>query len=210
MPKAKSKTDRQVEEDDDKGRQWTNDETAVLLDLWSTASIKEMLDGPRKAAAHVIISERMKEMGMLRTSSSIRKRLKYLRKKYKAIRDHNKRSGASRKTWQWFDEMDAILGARPATEPSVVAEAGVGDEIQIDLVVEDESSDDADSDHDYDLATTSSASGRESVLSLISSASGRGTELAVEAEAELEGAVPGGAWEGVSFLVALAVSSSQF
>ncbi|KAG7251546.1 hypothetical protein CRUP_032232 [Coryphaenoides rupestris] len=33
---------------------------------------------------------------------------------YRAIKDHNGRSGANRRAWRWFDQMDAIYGHRPA------------------------------------------------------------------------------------------------
>ena len=45
---------------------------------------------------------------------------------YKAVQDHNKRSGGSRKTHKWFEELDAILGARPATEPLAIYSGGRG------------------------------------------------------------------------------------
>ena len=46
MPKVKAKVIRNDAEDDDKGRQWMDKETSILLDVWATTSVKEMLDGP--------------------------------------------------------------------------------------------------------------------------------------------------------------------
>ncbi|KAK0154187.1 hypothetical protein N1851_003733 [Merluccius polli] len=37
-----------------------------------------------------------------------------MRSDYRAIKDHNGRSGANRWAWRWFDQMDAIYGHRPA------------------------------------------------------------------------------------------------
>ena len=34
---------------------------------------------------------------------------------YRAIKDHNGRSGSDRKRWKWFDLMDGIYGHRPAS-----------------------------------------------------------------------------------------------
>ena len=42
-------------------------------------------------------------------------KLKKLKSDYRAIKDHNGRSGSNRKTWKWFDQMDAIYGQRPAS-----------------------------------------------------------------------------------------------
>ena len=72
MPKAKNKTNKSVVEDD-KGRQWADKETGILLDVWATSSIKEMLDGPKRVAAHVMIAKKMGELGMPRTVASIQK-----------------------------------------------------------------------------------------------------------------------------------------
>ncbi|KAG2470318.1 STXB2 protein, partial [Polypterus senegalus] len=33
---------------------------------------------------------------------------------YRSIKDHNSRSGSNRRSWKWFNQMDAIYGDRPA------------------------------------------------------------------------------------------------
>ncbi|KAM9447000.1 uncharacterized protein Hap1MRO34_023451 isoform 1-T2 [Clarias gariepinus] len=34
---------------------------------------------------------------------------------YRSIKDHNSRSGSNRRSWKWFDKMDAIYGGRPTS-----------------------------------------------------------------------------------------------
>ena len=145
MPKARSKTDRPGEDEQtdlERGRQWTSEETAALLELWATEKIQAMLDGPKRAAAHIEISEGLKLQGILRTADSVTKRMKYLRKRYKEIKDHNMQSGVERKSAPWYDDLDAILGPRPATEPRYTAQAGIEVETEISI--------DEDSDSDFE------------------------------------------------------------
>lgn len=62
----------------------------------------------------------MKEKGHNRTLDQCRQKVKKLRKDYKYVVDNNKETGRKRKTFKYFEEMDAILGCRPATKPSLL------------------------------------------------------------------------------------------
>ncbi|PIO39585.1 hypothetical protein AB205_0195570 [Aquarana catesbeiana] len=54
--------------------------------------------------------------GFERTSCQCRAKLKKLKGQYKKFKDDNSRSGNSRRTWKWYDAMDAIYGHRPANQ----------------------------------------------------------------------------------------------
>ena len=43
---------------------------------------------------------------------------------YKKVKDYNGETGKNRKTCKFFGKLDAILGHRPASAPSVVLDAG--------------------------------------------------------------------------------------
>ncbi|CAM4571488.1 unnamed protein product [Leuciscus chuanchicus] len=44
-----------------------------------------------------------------------REKLKKLKSDYRAVKDHNGRSGSNRKSWKWYEQMDGIYGHRPVS-----------------------------------------------------------------------------------------------
>ena len=40
--------------------------------------------------------------------------------KYKKVKDNNGLTGRSTRSWKYFDQLNVILGHRPATEPPLV------------------------------------------------------------------------------------------
>ena len=59
-----------------------------------------------------------------------RERIKKLKKDYRKTADNNNVTGKKRKTCKFFDELDNILGIKPATKPSVImsSEDGLQDD----------------------------------------------------------------------------------
>ena len=60
------------------------------------------------------VAEQLATHGYQRTFQQCREKLKKLKSDYRAIKDHNGRSGSNRRKWKWFNQMDAIYGHRPA------------------------------------------------------------------------------------------------
>ena len=50
--------------------------------------------------------------------------MKYLQDEYKRVKDRNSRSGSNRETFDYFDEIDAVLGCKPNIAPKRVFEGG--------------------------------------------------------------------------------------
>ena len=59
----------------------------------------------------------MAELEYIRSVTQISNKIKQLKTKYKQVLDNNRRSGRARMEWEYFGEIDAILGARPAINP---------------------------------------------------------------------------------------------
>ncbi|KAM9364272.1 uncharacterized protein KZ484_010541 [Pholidichthys leucotaenia] len=57
----------------------------------------------------------MAAQGCSRTAKQCWEKLKKMKSDYRAIKDHNGRSGVNRKDWKWFNQMDAIYGHRLAS-----------------------------------------------------------------------------------------------
>ena len=47
-----------------------------------------------------------------------------MKKSYRDVKDHNSETGRGRKTCKFYEELDEILGHRPATTPAVLLDTG--------------------------------------------------------------------------------------
>ena len=113
----------------EKGSPWTNEDVKALISVWPEANIQQQLDGSvRNASVFQEISKRLHEAGVEKDWEQCRAKVKnlktlYKKVKYKKVKDSNGRSRRGRKSCQFFDNLDAILGSRPATQPPIVVES---------------------------------------------------------------------------------------
>ena len=70
------------------------------------------------------IARKMREQGYNRDTEQCRKKVKNLKKHYREVKDNNKETGRGRKTCKFFEELDLILGHRPATVPTSLLDTG--------------------------------------------------------------------------------------
>ena len=102
---------------------WTDKETLKLIEVWSEDRIQEELEGCRKnRQVFEKIVEKLKSAGFERTVEQCRVKVKKLKGDYRKIKDTHSKTGSDRKAWKYFDAMDTILGAKPATQPAVVVD----------------------------------------------------------------------------------------
>ena len=59
-----------------------------------------------------------------RTGSQCREKIKKLRNEYKKIKDTNGKTGRGRKSMKFYEQLNEILGTRPATRPAVLLDSG--------------------------------------------------------------------------------------
>ena len=103
-----------VNRENEQMAQWSDAETAKLVEIWSEDKIQEELEGCKKNK-HIYekIANRMKIEGFDRSTEQCRLKVKRLRGEYTKIRDSNRSTGESRKYWKHFDVLDDILGSKP-------------------------------------------------------------------------------------------------
>ena len=109
----------------DRGKNWSNEEVYELIEVWSDDTIQEQLEGShRNQQVYKKISKTLAEKGYTRTWDQCRQKVKKLRKDYKDVVDNNSETGHKRKTFK------GILGSRPATKPSITicSDKGILDE----------------------------------------------------------------------------------
>ena len=108
-----------------RGCAWSDDEVKALIAVWGEGNIQEELDGAvRNKTVFMNISKKLSESGHDRDWQQCRVKVKNLKKNYRDVKDHNGETGRGRKTCKFFKELDAILGHRPASVPSVLLDTG--------------------------------------------------------------------------------------
>jgi len=99
-----------------KSTPWSVDEVTTFLHLIADDKIQRELDGTtRNLKVFKEVSALLSVRGYSRTFQQCRDKLKKLKSEYRAIKDHNGRSGSDRRSWKWFDLMDDIYGHRPSS-----------------------------------------------------------------------------------------------
>ena len=107
-----------------RGSLWSDEEVKALIAIWGEEGIQSQLDGTtRNIKVYGKISDRLCELGFKRTAVQCREKLKKLKSEYRRAKDHNNRSGRGRTICTYFNQLDAILGCRPASAPNSVVDS---------------------------------------------------------------------------------------
>ena len=108
-------------------RNWSDKETLELISLWSDDVVQEELEGPRNKDVYQRICTKLHEKGFERNINQCREKVKKLKKSYRTVSDNNNVTGRKRKSCKFYEELDRILGVKPATKPTfeISSEAGL-------------------------------------------------------------------------------------
>ena len=108
-----------------RGSSWSDNEVRALISIWGEDNIQEELDGAvRNQVIYSTIARKMQQKGYEREWQQCRTKIKNLKKEYRQTNDHNGQTGRGRKSCKFYKELDAILGHRPASTPSVLLDTG--------------------------------------------------------------------------------------
>ena len=101
---------------------WSKEETLKLIEVWGNGAIQAQLEGcKRNQEIFEKIAAELREAGYEWTGKQCREKIKKLKVEYRKIKDKRNKTGEGRfPEWDYFDAIDAILGHKPATQPSVV------------------------------------------------------------------------------------------
>ena len=114
-----------------RGTLWSDTEIKVLIKIWGEENIQDELDGAvRNRSVFNNISKQMNEQGYSRDWEQCKTKIKNLKKKYRDVKDHNGETGRGRKTCKFFDELDEILGHRPASVPTTLLDTGTSNPVE--------------------------------------------------------------------------------
>ena len=100
---------------------WSDSEVITLIELWGEEGIQEQLEGAKRNT-HVYekLGRELQKTGSDKTAEQCRAKIKKLKLDYRKVKDKHYKTGEGRSTWKFFDTMDAVLGHRSTTRPSVV------------------------------------------------------------------------------------------
>ena len=103
---------------------WDRKEIACLIEIWANEDIQTQCDSTHKnAEIYGKISEYLRVHGYNRTFEQCRAKVKALRFTYHKVKDALRKSGSSsdeKDKFMWFDAIDAILGHKPSSNPTVM------------------------------------------------------------------------------------------
>lgn len=106
---------------------WSDNETKLLVTLWSDQKVQEQLENHsvRNKTVFEKLAKGMADGGFNRNSKQCQSKIKHLREQYRNYKDKIARSGAgAAKAPKFFKEMDEVLGTRPQTRPTFLLDSG--------------------------------------------------------------------------------------
>ena len=110
-----------------RGASWGENETKTLIAVWGDEKIQAELGGRmRTKQVFEKIGQRMKSKKYGRDTEQCKTKIKNLKKAYMNVKDNNSKSGNNKVTCPFFEELDAVLGHRPASAPPLILDASAG------------------------------------------------------------------------------------
>lgn len=94
----------------DRGFTWSDEETALLLQLWGANDAQSELTGnKRNFPVYEKISESMSTMGYMRTASQCREKIKRMKREYSLTKQHYDKRTGPKKNMRFFEQFHKIL-----------------------------------------------------------------------------------------------------
>ncbi|XP_066600767.1 uncharacterized protein [Prorops nasuta] len=107
---------------------WSREETLLLLELYER-KIKDFSSNKiTSKKTWMIISEELRKKGYTVTWDKCKIKFDALKRTYKSVTDHNKKSGNNRRTWEYYDNMHKIFSDKPWVKPITTASSIVSNE----------------------------------------------------------------------------------
>lgn len=94
----------------DRGFTWSDDETALLLQLWGGNDAQSELTGnKRNFVVYEKISETMNNLGFIRSASQCREKIKRMKREYTLTKQHNEQTTGPKKHMRFYEQFEKIL-----------------------------------------------------------------------------------------------------
>ncbi len=111
----------------------TDGEVRALIAVWGETNVQEQLDGAIwNKAVFQDTSKKLQATGYNRDRTQCRTKVKSLKKQYRVVKDHNGETGKGRKTCKFYEELDNIIGQRPASVSTALLDTGASSSAAVD------------------------------------------------------------------------------
>lgn len=106
---------------------WDDEDNTALINIWKDEGIQNSLDDKKTRKDHVykLISKRLSDIGINKSATKIATQIKNLKTKFKKVKDKSLKSGSSKIKWQYYHDINEILGQRPICKPQGVIDSFV-------------------------------------------------------------------------------------
>ncbi|EFN75331.1 hypothetical protein EAI_03958 [Harpegnathos saltator] len=112
-----NKVDNDLENLSGDNFKWSNEAVLLLLEQYRQYE-KDMYSGKiTHKKTWEKISQVMNEKEYVVTGRQCSTRFNTMKRTYKGVKDHNKKSGNNKRTWPYFEIMDSLLEAKPYMAP---------------------------------------------------------------------------------------------
>ncbi|KAF7199488.1 zinc finger and SCAN domain-containing protein 29-like [Nothobranchius furzeri] len=100
---------------------WSDSEIRDLLTVRGDMVIMKSIQGTaRDSVTYDRLVTKLRELGTHRSKQQAISKLKTLKRRYREVCDHNRKSGNDRMEWNYFELCEAIWGAQKTINPAVV------------------------------------------------------------------------------------------
>lgn len=109
-------------------RRWGYTETKALLALWKDPDMQRLINSSRNSEAWDQIATTLAKKGFLRAVDHCKTKIHNLKSTYRQVKKRKRRTGESAVDWEFFDDLDEVLGCVYDTALSNAVETSVDDE----------------------------------------------------------------------------------
>ncbi|XP_060563242.1 uncharacterized protein LOC132722723 [Ruditapes philippinarum] len=114
----------EIMKDDNKGEvRWQPQATQLLVSMRIENDVKFHMQKTHSTLWDEI-SAVLKEKGYIFTGKQCSNKWKSLKRDYRAVVDHNSKTGSDKKTCKFFDDFNQLYGNKPSTRPSFTINSG--------------------------------------------------------------------------------------
>ncbi|CAF1618439.1 unnamed protein product [Adineta ricciae] len=108
-----------------RGKNWSEEETSVFINIWSEHYDSLMTGGTRNTKIYHGMAQQLNEFLSPRvmTGTDVKAKIANLVSEYRKKRKESGKTGSSPSSWPYFEQIDKLLGARPFNDESLLSDS---------------------------------------------------------------------------------------
>ncbi|CAF1453115.1 unnamed protein product [Rotaria sordida] len=108
-----------------RSKNWSEEDTAVFIDIWSEHYESLMTGGTRNTKIYHAMAKQLNEFLSPRvmTGADVKAKITNLVAEYRKKRKESGKTGSSPSSWRYFEQIDKLLGERPFNDESLISDS---------------------------------------------------------------------------------------